>query len=175
MAYYDALVAKWATLPNTNTIGQNLTLVNAATVAGPTVDVAMGDVVGFLALQGVLSSLEDYVASDPSPGAARTAAIELLRLTSTPSITQFKMSNPIVATAVGSFITALVAAGQMTGAQATGLAAMSATTVPWWQVNGYPSPFNEHDLVAAGIMTHQQAFDEGLLASPDPEFVGSNG
>jgi hypothetical protein len=44
----------------------------------------------------------------------------------------------------------LVSHGLLTQAQSDAIVAMSATTIPWWQANGYTSPFTLDDLAAAG-------------------------
>ena len=66
MAYYDALIAKWATLPSGDTTAQKLAALNALTVAGPIVDVSVSAVVGYLGLNGKLSGLIKYAANPPA-------------------------------------------------------------------------------------------------------------
>lgn len=153
MAYYDALVAKWATLSGTT--AQKLAAINALTVAGPNQDVPVGTVVGYLALQGKLSGLQAYVVSTPPPAATPlTAAKELLTLLSTPSVTVFQMSVPSVYSAVEAFLDALAAdpnSGIVSADVAALLALAAGPEVLWTAANGYPpGGINMNDLVAAG-------------------------
>lgn len=152
MAYYDALVAKWATL--TGTTAEKLAAVNALTVAGPNIDVPASEVIGYLALNGKLSALQAYAASPPSGATAGavTAAKELIALFSLPTFATFQMSNSIVYGGVSQFLGALASdpASGVTSQDEASLLAMAATALPWWQSAGYTSPINENDLAAAG-------------------------
>ena len=152
MAYYDALVARWATLAGT--AAQKLAAINAETVAGPNADVAVSAVVATLALSGKLAGLQTYAQSPPANAVAQavTAARELVALMSSPNAPAFRMSDPSVYTTVQGFLSALVAdvATGITADNQSALLALAATTIPWWTANGYASPISQGDLDAAG-------------------------
>jgi hypothetical protein len=151
MAYYDALKAKWATLSGTK--ADKLTLINLITVSGPNKDVAIGDVEGYMSLQGILTGLEDWLEANPTPSAARTAAKELLRTIASPHVTVFRTSDAATFASVSSMIGTLQAASLITQIQHDAILAMAATTVPWWQSAGYSAPVTQGDLDAAGGLT----------------------
>jgi hypothetical protein len=152
MAYYDALVARWATLAGTT--AEKLAAINALTIAGPMTDVTVAAVVATLALSGKLAGLQAYAQSPPSNANAEAlvAARELVALLSSPNAPPFRMSDPTVYATIQNFLAALVA-DAATGIGATDEAALlslAATTVPWWKANGYASPISQGDLDAAG-------------------------
>jgi hypothetical protein len=154
MAYFDALRAQWTTLPAGDTPAQKLAAINALTLAGPAVDVPVGEVAGYLALQGKLSALQAYAASPPA-GANATAVVaakELVTLLGAPSVSVFRMSDAATATAVRNFLNALTAdaATGITAQDVAALLGLAATTLPWWQASGYSSPIAQSDLDAAG-------------------------
>lgn len=152
MAYYDALKAKWATL--TGTVADKLTAINAATVVGPRVDVAISSVVGYLALQAKLSTLQAYASNPPTSAVpqAVVAAKELVTLIATPSIHIFQLTDANTYAAVSNFLNALAgdAGTGIVASDVTALLGMAETTVSWWSANGYSSPISQTDLDAAG-------------------------
>ena len=152
MAYYDALVARWATLSGTT--AQKLAAINALTVAGPMTDVAVTSVVATLALSGRLAGLQAYAQNPPANANAQalTAARELVALLSSPNAPPFRMSDPTVYATVQSFLAALVGdtATGVGAADEVALLGLAATIVPWWKANGYASPISQGDLDAAG-------------------------
>lgn len=165
MSYYDSLVAEWATLDQTKTVAENLAILNAATIAGPNKDVPASSVIGYLALNGLLTKWKLFlVSADPTTEAA-IAASEMLTLVSTPAITVFGTSDPTTYGAIQAFLGALVMASQITQDQVDVLLGMAGTTLPWWKANNYTSAFNEHDLIAAGILTLQDGVDMGVLGA----------
>jgi hypothetical protein len=140
MAYYDALVAEWATLSAGNSTAQKLAAINAMTVAGPNLDVAVSAVVGYLALNGKLSALQKYAASPPATEAG-IAGAELVALLMCPNAPAFRMSEVATYAAVSAFLNALaddsnsgIAANDVTSL----LALAVGPTVTWCQANGYP-------------------------------------
>jgi hypothetical protein len=152
MAYYDALIARWATLAGTT--AEKLAAINALTVAGPTTDVSVSAVVAYLALSGKLAGLEAYAQNPPSNADAQAlvAARELVALMSSPNAPPFRMSDPAVYATVEGFLSALVAdaATGITAENQAALLALAATAIPWWQASGYASPISQGDLDAAG-------------------------
>lgn len=154
MAYYDALVAKWATLAGTT--AEKLAAIDALTLAGPNQDVRATAVVGYLALAGKLAGLQAYAASASTSAPAGVAAKQFFALLSIPSFTAFEMSDPTVYQAVEAWLNAW-AADSATGITADNVAAilaLAATTLPWWQApvasggGGLTSPVSQNDLDA---------------------------
>jgi len=152
MAYYDALVARWATLAGTT--AQKLGAINALTVDGPIADVSISAVVAYLALGGKLAGLQAYAQNPPNNANAEAiiAARELVALMSSPNAPSFRMSDPAVYATVQDFLSALAgdAATGITADNQAALLALAATTIPWWQAIGYTSPISQGDLDAAG-------------------------
>jgi hypothetical protein len=159
MAYYDALVTKWATL--TGTTADKLAAVNAATVAGPNVDVTVPQIVGYLLLHGaylpVAAFAQGATTGDATHDAALAAAKTLMAAITVPNAPTLGMSDPStyaiikgMADAVLAQETASPGSTGFTQAVHDGLLALAATTTPWWQANGYGGPFNTNDLAAAG-------------------------
>jgi hypothetical protein len=160
MAYYDALVAQWATLPAGDTTAQKLAAINAMTVAGPNVDVKVSAVVGYLGVNAKMSGLQKYAATAVAGTGNATAesvmaANELVAIMNCPNAPDFQMSNTAVYAAMAGMLAALVSdsASGITSSDQAALLALAATTTPWWKSNGYSSPFNSNDLVAAGNLT----------------------
>lgn len=155
MAYYDALIAKWATL--TGTTSDKLAQINALTVPGPTIDVPISSVVSYLALNGKLFGLSAYAAAPPagSNSTAVVAAKELVTLIGSPNAGPFRMSIPTVYSGIHTFLDALVADPNtgITSADEANILALAQPMVPWWQANGYTGLLNQYDLQAAGGLT----------------------
>jgi hypothetical protein len=110
------------------------------------VDVPIGDVIGYLAQRGILVALEDWLATLPSPvpanvQVARVAAKELLRLTSSTAITQFRMSDAGVYARIGGMLDALIAdpPAVITAANKTELLALADELSGWLEVNFNPA------------------------------------
>lgn len=152
MAYYDPLITRWAELDASQTVAERLTTINTASVDGPHRDVPVSTVVGYLALRGKLAALK-----------AEPLAADFITLISTPSLTTFATSDATTYGVIASTLAAFVAGSLLTQDDADGLLAFTNTTIPWWQSVGLHSPQNEHDLVAAGIITEQDAVDLGVL------------
>ncbi|HZT90279.1 MAG TPA: hypothetical protein VFA12_20230 [Stellaceae bacterium] len=163
---YTALKTAWnsSTQPPSGVTGtaligsmtnqQKADAINGWVVAGSKVDVPIGSVIAYLALQGKLTGLQTYVAGTGQQPQSLVAAKELLTLLSTPSITSFQMSNPATGTAVENFLNALAAdsASGIVAADVTALLAMADTTVLWRVANGYADPITIMDLEAAGLI-----------------------
>jgi hypothetical protein len=175
MAYYDALVAKWATLAP-GTTAQKLAAVNALTVAGPNASVAVSAVVGKLMLLQAYLSLAAFAQGSTNNNATHDTALGaakmLMTMISIPNAPAFQMSDTTTFATVKGMMDAIlaqeVAAPGSTGftqAVHDALLALCATTIPWWQSAGYPGTFNGHDLVAAGLTT---------LVTNAPTAAGSN-
>lgn len=160
MGYYDALVAKWATLSGSTE--EKIAAVNAATVPGPCVDVPVSEVLGCLLLKGAYWPLSSFAAGtptgDPTHAAALISAKSLMLLTSTQNAPVFRMSDQDTFDTVKGMMDAIlaqeIAAPGTTGftqAVHDALLSLCATTLPWWEAEGgLTSPINEHDLTAAG-------------------------
>lgn len=141
MAYYDALIAKWATL-TPGTTQQKLDQINAIVVTGsvPTSFFTTGD--------QILNCI------DSTEFLAKTAAQQnlVLQVVSVPG--QLKGG-------AGSFIGGVfVNVFGVSGATITALTALAkAISQPWWQATvaqgggGLSSPVSASDLVAAGGLT----------------------
>lgn len=160
MAYYDALIAKWATLPAVTTgadVTANLATLNAMTVPGTTQPVAIIDAVTYLREQNAWLAIKAAAPTNP----AAEAAVDLnddIRATTV----DFSLPG------VRAMIDALVTSGYLTTAQSAALIAMGATAVPWWEASiadtgaALSSPINVHDLIAAGVIAEQFAKDQGV-------------
>jgi hypothetical protein len=134
MAYYTALINEWPSL--TGTTAQKLATLNAMTVTGsvPTSFYVTGAQVlncinwtEFAALTAQQQSNLLMLCANPGP------------LLGGSGNTSFLVDGMILAyfNHSGATVTALTALAQ-------------ATVQPWWQANGYPGPFNNNDLIAAG-------------------------
>jgi hypothetical protein len=133
MAYYDALVTKWATL-TPGTTQAKLDQLNAMTVAGP-------------AQQMLVPTYAIYNALVPADFQALTAAQQQL-VRDVLSMGTVDVSPGTNARVV---LQAVFSGKPNTIASFAALAAKyDATQVPWWKANGYSSSFNTNDLEAAG-------------------------
>jgi hypothetical protein len=140
------------------TAAEKLAAIQGWTVAGPSVDVPVSEVVAYLAIQGKLTALKAYAATaSPTAGtnqAGVTAAADLLIVLGTAAITTMRMSDPAIAAGIEALLSALVADSANSGittADQTALLALAATTMPWWQTAGLKSAPNLNDLAAAGL------------------------
>lgn len=133
MAYYDLMIAKWATL--TGTTDQKLATLNAATAPGPAVSamltpsqilnaIVFADLAALTQLQvSQLALLLSGGTVDASPGTSIRLGIQALFQGKTATLTA---------------LAALVAP-------------FDSPTIPWWQANNYPRPFDMGDVTAAGV------------------------
>ena len=156
MAYYDALKAIWPSLTD-NTTDAKLATLNGMTVAATDKqDIPFGDVIGYLALNGLLAPLKQFSASaytgvathDQALGVAQTLFIMF------GTITALQTSDPTAYGVMKGMVASLVANNNMTQAQADGLIALAnKPAIPWWKANGYTSPVGTGDLINAGGLT----------------------
>ncbi len=136
MAYYDALVAKWATLPP-GTIAQKLANINAQTVSGA----AVAMVIPTFSIYNVIVPAEFTALNATQQQTLR----DILGLGSV------DVSSGTQARAV---ILSIFGAGTATRTALIALAApYDAPLDLWWQANGYLAPINRNDLVAAGNLS----------------------
>jgi hypothetical protein len=136
MAYYDALIAKWATL-NPGTIAQKLAQINGLTVQ----TAAAGSAI--LTPSQIINAI---VFTD----LATLTQLQLLQLTLLLSGGSVDASK---GTPIRVGIQALFAGKTQT---LTNLAVLVAsadapTVIPWWQSAGYQRPFDLGDVAAAGL------------------------
>lgn len=145
MAYYDALVTKWATLSSGLTTAQKLTAINSATVTGsvPTSFYTSGD-----QLLNCISWPEFTVLGSSQQS-------NLLSLCHTPGQILGGSGN-LSHMAPGM----IVAYFPSSGATIASLVALAqAVVTPWWQASvangggGLASPVNNNDLLQAGGLT----------------------
>src|SRR6185437_7705581 len=162
MAYYDALKTQWATLPAGDTTSQKLAAINALTVAGPNIDVQPSAVKGKLLLLGAYFSLKSFAAGavngNPTHDNALGAAMSLIEMLDMPNAPLFQMSDAATYAAIKGMADAVLAqetavpgSTGFTQAVHDALLALAATTIPWWQANGYPRAFDMGDVAAAGV------------------------
>jgi hypothetical protein len=140
MAYYDALIAKWATLtPGTTAV--KLAALNAENVTGsvPTM---------FTVTAGQIHA--NIVLSEFSAASAANQAL-VRDMFSIPGDIPVGELSPGVNTLARAVIVQVFGAGTQTRANFVGLA--KGVSQPWWKANGYTGPFNENDLLAAGGLT----------------------
>lgn len=135
MAYYDALIAKWATL-TPGTAAQKLVQLNAMTVTGsvPT---------SFFITGAQLLNCINWAEFNALTQARQT---NLLQLCAIPG--QLLGGSDNTTFVVDGMILAYFSVGGATVAALTALA--KGAVLPWWQSNGYTSPISASDLAAAG-------------------------
>jgi hypothetical protein len=132
MAYYDALIAKWATLP-AGTTQQKLANLNAQTVS--------------VTSDTTVPSYVLYNAIVPSEFQALVAATQQL-VRDVLSLGVIDISNAGNARTV---ILQAFAAGTQTRTNLAAAQAALSRNVPWTTSNGYPPTINMNDLAAAGL------------------------
>jgi hypothetical protein len=172
MSVYDTLIAAWSggtTLPvgvvgaafvADDTVDQKLAKLNAWTITGPKQDVPISAVEGYLGLRGILTAIEDWLATNPAAGTSRTAAKELLRAIASPHVTVFQMSDPDVYARVQAMLGSLVAAppALLTPDEEAELLALATPQVLWVAAPvsgggaGLAAPASLGTLQAAGIV-----------------------
>lgn len=138
MAYYDALAAKWATL--SGSAEEKLDAINALAVAGADQLVTIIDIMTYLRSNNLWLPIK-------SAAGTNAAAAAVVDIEEDLRATTIDFNLPIVKTLLG----LLVSSSLLSQKNADDLAAMKVTTLPWWQANGYPGPFNSNDLIAAGL------------------------
>jgi hypothetical protein len=142
VAYYDALIAKWATLtPGTTT--QKLAQLNGLTVVGPVQK-------AILAPSAILNAI---VFAD-------LAALTQLQVTQLTLLLAGSEIDASIGTSIRAGVQALFAGKATTLANLGALvAAFDSPPIPWWQATvaqgggGLSSPVSSNDLLAAGGLT----------------------
>lgn len=133
MAYYTALIAKWATL-SPGTTQQKLDQINAIVVTGS------------IPASFFTTGAEVFNCVDSTEFLAKTAAQQtlIMQVVSVPG--QLKGG-------AGSFLGGIfVAVFGISGATITALTALAkAISQPWWLSAGYQRPFDLGDIAAAGL------------------------
>lgn len=160
MAYYDALVAKWATL--TGTTAQKLAAINAATVTTATPNQPFP----LSAAANVAKTSPNFSWARITQRAQAVAALPpatatdgaILAARTVVATDPGQMIDPGLPAAWGAWqagIGALEAVGDLSAADVAAITALTTVTTsqPWWQANGYTSPVGPNDLVAAGNLT----------------------
>jgi hypothetical protein len=142
--YYDALVAKWATLSGTT--AEKLAAINALTLAGPNVPVPVLQVMTYLRTNNLWMAIK----ASATPGAQ--AAVDY---NSDPRVQTLDVSLPIVQ----GMIADLVTHSLLTQTQANEIIAMGNVGIPWWKMpvasggGGLKGHVGMNDLIAAGNLT----------------------
>lgn len=136
MAYYDALIAKWAQAP-AGTNDQKLAWVNTQTVTGA-------------AIKMLVSNTEIYNRTDRAEYNALTAVNQ--------QVVQRNLSTPTVDFSLGSAMRTWwynnFLAGSATRTNlAPYIAQFDTPQIPWWKSAGYPAPITGQDLVLAGLQS----------------------
>ncbi len=163
---YAALAAAWnaATMPPDGVTGatlsgltteQKIAAVNAWTVAGPTRDVPVRTVAGYLLANLKMAPLLNYVDSPPvgaNPSAHLVAQNLIAALTRVSQPPDFNVSDPDILAALTSAVETMISdpACGLTADDAAALLALGQTKIPWWQSIGLSSPISAPDLEAAG-------------------------
>ena len=162
MTNYAPLVAVWPSL--TGTTDQKLAQINSMTSVGPMADVSVPQVVGFMLLSGAYlpgsKFAQGAVTGNGVHDAALLAMQTLMAVITVPNAPGLNMSNPTVYAEIKGMADAVLAQETATPGSTgftqtvhDGLLALAATTVPWWQANGFTSMFDSGDLAAAGGLT----------------------
>jgi hypothetical protein len=135
MAYYDALIAKWAQAP-AGTNDQKLTWVNAQTATGA-------------AIRMIVPAYEIYNRTDRTEYKALAAADETaVQRNLAPATVDYSASSSLRA-----FYLSIFPAGSKTQQNlAPYVATFDTPTIPWWKSAGYPVAITPADLVKAGII-----------------------
>jgi hypothetical protein len=135
MAYYDALIAKWAQAP-AGTNDQKLTWVNAQTVTGA-------------AIKMIVPSSEIYNRTDRGEYDALTNIKQQpIQRNLAPVTVDYSIGSAMRALWLTSF-----PAGSKTQTNlAPYVASFDTPQIPWWKSAGYPAAITPNDLVLAGII-----------------------
>ncbi len=179
MTDYTQLVAVWSTtalpsgvtgtaLADGDTADQKLAKVNAWQVAGPTQDVKISDIVGFLwntpAYGAAAYALLAIFAQAPTNGNqahdnALLAVQRLMGVLTSPNAPDFRTSKPSVYSNMKLWADGVLAYELSGPTPSTGwtqivhdgMLALAATAAPWTTSVGLPETLNDNDLAAAGL------------------------
>ena len=134
MAYYDAMIAKWATL--TGTTQQKLDQLNTATGTGPRIPM----VIPTYQVYNLIAT-SDFTSLSSS---AQDLVRDILFMGTVDSSSGTQIRNRIVS---------VFPSSTQTFANLSALSSKYDTPqIPWWQANGYPRPFDMGDVQAAGLV-----------------------
>jgi hypothetical protein len=156
-----ALAQLWPSL-TAGTTSAKIAQVNAMTVAGPNVDVAIPQVEGYLLLQGIYPTVTTFAAGSPNGNQVHDAALTALKTfvawIALPNAPPVHFSDPTVSaqvTAMAGAVAAQEAATPgstgFTQAVHDGLLALGQTKQPWWQANGFFGPVTLVDAANNGL------------------------
>jgi hypothetical protein len=156
-----ALGQIWQTLSGSP--AEIIAQINAMTVAGPNVDVAIPQVAGYLLLQGIYPTVVAFAAGSPTNEPVHDGALTALKTfvawLSIPNAPPVHFSDPAVVaqvTAMAQAVAAQEAASPgstgFTQAVYNGLLALGTTTLPWWQANGFSGPVTLADAHRSGLV-----------------------
>lgn len=152
MSYYDALIAKWATL--TGSTDEKLAAINSEMVDGPKQDVPVSAITGYLALNLKLAPLIAYADSPPAGAIAGSTlcARNLVAVFRLPQPPAFGTSDPTTYDALSAALDAIIAdpLSGLTQADGVALMALADTQILWREANGYSTPISVYDLQQAG-------------------------
>jgi hypothetical protein len=156
----EALRRVWPTLPG-DSQAERLASLNALDVHSQPSDVSMGEIEAYLAMRGITTTIEDWLADGRDRAWADAhgdqrgtwiAARELMRLLNSRHVEELPTSQPLMSELLGNMLDALVAEGSLiTRAEADGLLDLVAPRIPWWQSAGFNGPVTADDLTAAGL------------------------
>lgn len=134
MAYYDAFIAKWATAPP-GTTAEKLAWVNAQTGTGP-------------AIPMIVATYNIYNLIDRAEFTALAADLQQ----GVRDIISMGTVDASPNTEVRKRMVFIFPTGKISNTNLTNFAKnYDQPTVPWWQANGYPRPFDMGDVTAAGV------------------------
>ncbi len=152
---YAPLITEWTTLTGSATI---TTLAGAQAIPGYLATLDAMTVTGSIPTLGEITGLQFMSCLHWSEYAAQTVTVQatLNTLMLMPLISGGSAS-PFVAPMFAAIGATMPLTGAALAALATGL------VQPWWQANGFASPTNINDLIAAGIVTQALAHSAGLV------------
>lgn len=133
MAYYDAMIAKWATL--TGTTAEKLAALNASLATGPAIPM----IVPTYKIYNLIVASEFTALSSSSQQLVRDI-LGLGEVDGSPG------------TQIRARMVSIFSSGTQTFANLAALSSGYDTPqIPWWQANGYNRPFDMGDVTAAGV------------------------
>jgi hypothetical protein len=155
-----ALAQLWPSLSGSTS--DKIAQVNAMTVAGPNVDVAIPQVAGYLLLQGIYPTVVAFAAGTTNGNPVHDGALVALKTfvawLSIPNAPPVHFSDPVVYAQITAFAGAVMAQESVspgstgfTQAVHDGLLALGQTTQPWWQANGFYAPVTAADAANNGL------------------------
>ncbi len=150
-----ALAGVWATYPASMATSEKLTQLNSKMVAGPAQDVSRAAIKGILSGNGVLASLQAYVANPAATQPALAATNYLLALISY----EAEAVGDVLATSIPANLAMIEQispnlladpANGMTQSVHDQIMSLITPPIPWWKANGFSGPVLVNDLINAG-------------------------